>query len=101
MPEVPKAKLVVRAGVSGARRNILLSLVLRKFEDGRDFDWNDLAQLVRRTMAVDRDRIIADCAPRFRFLMDLTEEERVLAGDSSQRERELWEKLVRSVAVDD
>jgi predicted nucleotidyltransferase component of viral defense system len=75
--------------------------LMKKFEDGRDFDWNDLAQLVRRTMAIDRDRIIADCARGFRFLLDLTEEERVLAGDSHQRERELWENLVRTVAATD
>ena len=75
--------------------------LMRKFEDGRDFDWNDLGQLVRRTMAIDRDTIIADCARGFRFLMDLTDEERVLAGDSHQRERDLWEKLVRAVAAHD
>lgn len=30
--------------------------------------------------------------------MDLTDEERVLAGDPHQRERELWERLVRVAA---
>jgi hypothetical protein len=33
--------------------------------------------------------------------MDLTDEERVLAGDSHQRERDLWEKLVVAVAAHD
>lgn len=67
--------------------------LMRKLEDGNDFDWDDLGQLVRRTMAIDRRRITADCARGFAFLADLTEEERVLAGDQYQRERELWERL--------
>jgi len=33
--------------------------LMRKFEDGRDFDWEDLGQLLRRTIVVDRDRITA------------------------------------------
>jgi predicted nucleotidyltransferase component of viral defense system len=73
--------------------------LLRKFEDGRDFDWNDLGQLVRRTITIDRDKITADCAKGFRFLMDLTDEERVLAADPHQREHELWERLVRAVTA--
>jgi predicted nucleotidyltransferase component of viral defense system len=72
--------------------------LLRKFEDGRDFDWDDLGQLVRRTVAIDRDRITADCARGFRFLVDLTEEERALAVDPHQRERDLWERLARGLA---
>ena len=28
--------------------------LMRKFEDGNDFDWDDLGQLVRRTMVIDR-----------------------------------------------
>ena len=67
--------------------------LMRKFEDGNDFDWDDLGQLVRRTMTIDRRSITADCARGFAFLADLTEEERVLAGDQHQRERDLWERL--------
>ena len=67
--------------------------LMRKFEDGNDFDWDDLAQLVRRTIAIDRRRIAADCVRGFAFLRDLTEEERALAADTYQRERGLWEKL--------
>lgn len=63
--------------------------LLRKFEDGRDFDWDDLGQLVRRTVPIDRNRITADCARGFRFLVDLNDEERTLAADSHQRERDL------------
>lgn len=72
--------------------------LLRKFEEGRDFDWNDLSQLVRRTVTIDRVRITADCARGFRFLVDLTEEERTLAADSYQRQRDLWERLARCIA---
>jgi uncharacterized protein len=72
--------------------------LLRKFEDGGDFDWDDLGQLVRRTAAIDRDTITANCAHGFRFLVDLTEEERTLAADPHQRERDLWERLARGLA---
>ena len=71
--------------------------LLREFEEGREFDWNDLSQLVRRTITIDRDRITADCVRAFRFLLDLTEEERILAADPHQRERELWERLSQGV----
>jgi len=67
--------------------------LLRKFEDGRAFDWDDLNQLVRRTLAVDRNKIIADCVRGYRFLLDLTEEERQLANDPHQRQRALWQRL--------
>ena len=73
--------------------------LLRKLEDGRDFDWNDLGQLLRRTVSIDRDRIAADCARGFRFLLDLTEDERTLAADSHRRERDLWERLARGLAA--
>jgi hypothetical protein len=72
--------------------------LMRKFEDGNDFDWDDLGQLVRRTMTIDRHCIIADCARGFTFLADLTDEERVLADDQRQRERDLWERLTRARA---
>jgi len=67
--------------------------LLKKFEDGRAFDWDDLGQLVRRTLAVDRERITANCVRGYRFLLDLTEEERQLANDPHQRERALWQRL--------
>lgn len=67
--------------------------LMRKFEDDNDFDWDDLGQLVRRTTVIDRRRITADCARGFAFLAALSEEERVLAGDQYQRERDLWERL--------
>jgi predicted nucleotidyltransferase component of viral defense system len=67
--------------------------LLRKFADGRAFDWDDLNQLVRRTLVIDRNKIIADCVRGFRFLLDLTEEERQLAADPHQRLRTLCQKL--------
>ena len=67
--------------------------LMQKFKDGRDFDWDDLRQLLNRSSVVDRDRITADCARGFRFLADLTDEERVLASDQHQRERALAERL--------
>jgi predicted nucleotidyltransferase component of viral defense system len=69
------------------------ALLVRKFEDGRAFDWDDLGQLVRRTLVVDREKITADCIRGYRFLVDLTEEERQLANDPHQRERALWQTL--------
>ena len=67
--------------------------LMRKFRDDREFDWDDLGQLVRRGTAIDRGRITADCAHGFAFLATLTEEEKTLARDPHQRERELWERL--------
>jgi hypothetical protein len=67
--------------------------LLRKFEEGRAFDWDDLNQLVRRTEAVDRQKITADCVKGYRFLVELTESERQLAGDPHRRFETLWENL--------
>ena len=67
--------------------------LMHKLEDGRAFDWDDLNKLVRRTVVVDRHRIIADCISGYRFLLALTEEERVLAADAHQHQRALLQKL--------
>jgi predicted nucleotidyltransferase component of viral defense system len=67
--------------------------LMKKFEEGRAFDWDDLGQLVRRTAAVNREKITADCVKGYRFLLDLAEEERLLANDGYQRERALCQKL--------
>jgi predicted nucleotidyltransferase component of viral defense system len=67
--------------------------LMRKFEEGREFDWEDLRDLVRRDARIERDAICAACVRGFGFLAELTPEERTLAGDSHQRERELWERL--------
>ena len=67
--------------------------LMRQLRDGREFDWDDLVQLVRRGTAIDRDRITADCARDFAFLADLSDDERALARDQHQRERAIWERL--------
>jgi predicted nucleotidyltransferase component of viral defense system len=67
--------------------------LMRKFEDGRDFDWDDLRQLLNRAVVIDRERITADCVRGFGFLAQLTEDERSLARDQHQREQDTAERL--------
>jgi predicted nucleotidyltransferase component of viral defense system len=67
--------------------------LMRKFEDGRDFDWDDLRQLLNRAVVIDRERITADCVRGFGFLAQLTEDERRLARDQHQREQDAAERL--------
>src|SRR5438876_2478421 len=67
--------------------------LMRKFEHGAEFDWDDLSDLVRRDARINRERICADCVRGFRFLADLTPEEWTLANDPHQREHALWERL--------
>jgi predicted nucleotidyltransferase component of viral defense system len=67
--------------------------LMQKFQDGREFDWGDLAQLVRRTVVIDRERITADCVRGFGFLAQLTEEEGIVANDRYQREEAAAAKL--------
>jgi hypothetical protein len=67
--------------------------LMKKFEEGREFDWDDLRDLVRRTEEIDREKICGACAGGFRFLADLSSDERVLANDAHQREQELWDRL--------
>jgi predicted nucleotidyltransferase component of viral defense system len=66
--------------------------LMQKFQDGRDFNWDDLSQLLRRTIVIDRHSITADCVRGFGFLAELTPDERVLANDQHQRERALADK---------
>lgn len=67
--------------------------LIQKFQDGRGFDWDDLGQLLRRTIAIDHERITADCVRGFGFFDELTEDERVLAGDRYQREQVVADRL--------
>jgi len=67
--------------------------LLAKFEDARSFDWDDLAQLVRKNQDVSRDRIVAECVNGYAFLRELSPDERTLAQDRYQRERTLWQRL--------
>jgi hypothetical protein len=67
--------------------------LIQKFQDGRNFDWDDLRQLLNRAAAIDRGRITAACVVGVGFLANLTDEERVLARDQYQRERALADRL--------
>lgn len=67
--------------------------LMAKFEDGRDFDWDDLGQLVRRTERIDAREITATCITNFGFLAGLSEDEAKLASDPYCREHALWERL--------
>lgn len=66
--------------------------LMDKFKEG-DFDWTDLKDLVRRSLIIDHKKITAECLSGYRFLVNLTEEEKILAKDSHQRERKLWQSL--------
>ena len=48
--------------------------LIQKFRDGRDFDWDDLRQLLNRAAVIDRDRITAACVAGFGFLANLTDD---------------------------
>ena len=76
-----------------SRDTFLPERLMEKFERGKDFDWDDLGQLVRRSVAVNREKITTDCIKGYRFLVDLTEDERQLASDPYQREYALWQKM--------
>jgi hypothetical protein len=76
-----------------ARDNFDPARLMQKFQDGREFDWHDLAQLVRHTAVIDRERITADCVRGFGFLAELTEEEKIVANDRYQREEAAAERL--------
>lgn len=73
--------------------------LMGKFEHGAEFDWDDLRDLVRRDARIDRERICADCVRGYRFLADLTPEERTLANDPHQQEQALAERLRHAVAT--
>jgi hypothetical protein len=60
--------------------------LMQKFQDGREFDWDDLLQLVRWTVVIDREWITDDCVRGFGFLAELTDKERIVANDRYQRE---------------
>jgi predicted nucleotidyltransferase component of viral defense system len=67
--------------------------LMQKFEDGREFDWDDLRQLLKRTVDLDRERICADCVRGCGFLLNLTDDEQILVRDKYQREQAIAEKL--------
>jgi predicted nucleotidyltransferase component of viral defense system len=76
-----------------ARDTFDAARMMQKFEDGREFDWDDLRDLLRRDARIDREKISADCIRGFRFLAELTDDERALARDKNQREQATAERL--------
>lgn len=67
--------------------------LLQKFEEGREFDWDDLRQLLRRTLEIDKDRITTTCIQGFRFLADLTPEEQRWLMTRINGNALLWQDL--------
>jgi predicted nucleotidyltransferase component of viral defense system len=67
--------------------------LMQKFQDGREFDWNDLRQLLNRAVDLDREKICADCMRGFGFLLNLTDDEQILVRDKYQREHAIAEKV--------
>jgi predicted nucleotidyltransferase component of viral defense system len=76
-----------------ARDTFDAARLMQKFEEGKEFDWDDLRQLLNRTVVLDREKICADCVRGFGFLVNLTDDERKLGGDKYQREQATAEKL--------
>jgi len=71
--------------------------LIRKFEDGRDFDWEDLRQLTNKARDIDKDGITQACVRGFAYLTQLTPEEAVLAADPYQRQKALCQELKDSI----
>jgi predicted nucleotidyltransferase component of viral defense system len=89
----PRIRRLVVLKLWQARDTFDPTRLMRKFEEGRDFDWDDLRQLLNRAVPLDRDRICADCVAGFGFLVNLTDDERRLAGDKYQREQAAADQL--------
>jgi hypothetical protein len=69
------------------------AMLIGKFSDGAQFDWNDLNDLVHRDARIEPQKKCHDCASGLRFLVDLSPEEHMLAVDPHQKQQALWEKL--------
>ncbi|MDE0056099.1 MAG: nucleotidyl transferase AbiEii/AbiGii toxin family protein [Gammaproteobacteria bacterium] len=67
--------------------------LIEKLSDGQDFDWSDLAQLVNKDHVIDQEKISSDCASGYRFLTEMSEDEKTLASNPYENGRALWEKL--------
>jgi predicted nucleotidyltransferase component of viral defense system len=67
--------------------------LMQKLKDSQEFDWDDLRQLLNRTVDLDRESICADCVRGFGFLLNLTDDEQILVRDRYQREQAIAEKL--------
>jgi len=89
----PRIRRLVVLKLWQARDSFDPARLIKKFRDGGDFDWDDLNQLVRRTVVINREKITAECVRGFGFLAELTEQERIVANDRYQREEAGAERL--------
>jgi len=48
------------------------------------YDWDDLRQLVRRSEKIAPERLISACEKRYRFLLDLSDDEKRLVADAKR-----------------
>ena len=64
-----------------------------KLNNAKDWDWDDLRQLVRGG-ASDPQQMLQRCAARFAFLALLNSDEAALAADPYQRNHDLHQKLI-------
>src|SRR5881409_3437579 len=80
-----------------ARDSFDPAVLIGKFNDGTQFDWNDLNDLVHRDASIEPQKICHDCASGLRFLIDLSPQEQMLAADPHQKQQALWEKLRREL----
>jgi hypothetical protein len=63
-----------------------------------NYDWSDLARLVRRNRLVAPDELIRSVQDGYRFLENLTPEEAQLAADPYGREVRRYRELVATIA---
>jgi predicted nucleotidyltransferase component of viral defense system len=70
----------------------------RRIEDGRNYNLDDLRNLLRKDQNPDLGLMIRRVMEGFRFLSDLTELETVLAADQARRRRDEAEKLISLLA---
>ena len=73
--------------------------LMAKFTDASAFDWEDLRHLVRRTQAIEPDRIANDCSRGFAFLRDLDPAERELTAEPYRRDKALWTILRDNLSI--
>jgi predicted nucleotidyltransferase component of viral defense system len=70
-----------------------------RIEGGSDYDLMDLKNLLRKDQSLDLSVMIARVIEGFKFLGQLTDSERALANDSTQRQRGAAESLKAAVAT--
>lgn len=64
------------------------------------YDWDDLRALVRRSEKLDPERMLSACEKRYRFLLDLSANERRLIDDAKRRKlRDLPRALLKEAGL--